>query len=214
MQNVVQTTRAYIASAGTAVVMLGASLCMFVIVSAFVAFGSWPGAQSHSSVDQVVLRDVAAPRPKTVAVRADAVAVARRAAASRSVAQRKAASRATPRSPSAKGPAGTTAPSTSPATPLTPSAPSPSPGTAPAPGAQLQAPVQQQAGDVKQQIDTTAGDVTTQVEQQTQTVQTQVNEVVDQVNSVVDQVTGGPQPPPAGNALDGVKNAAGSLLGG
>ena len=38
-----RATRAYIASAGTAAVMLGASLCMFVLVSAFVAFGSWPG---------------------------------------------------------------------------------------------------------------------------------------------------------------------------
>jgi hypothetical protein len=202
-----QATRAYIASAGTAVVMLGASLCMFVVVSAFVAFGSWPGGQSHANVDQVLLRDVAQTRPKTVAVRADAVVVARRAQ-QRGAAERQAVARATPGAPPAKGPAGTTAPTSSPTTPPAPSAASPSAGAKP------QAPVQQQAATVKQQVDTTTGDVTTQVQQQTQTVQTQVNEVVDQVNGAVDQVTGGPQPPPVANPVDAVKNAAGSLLGG
>jgi hypothetical protein len=208
MQNAVQATRAYIASAGTAVVMLGASLCMFVVVSAFVAFGSWPGAESHASVDRVLLRDVATPRPKTVAVRADAVVVARHAE-QRRVARRRAVARTTPRPPSAKGPAGTTTPTNSPATGTAPSAASPAP--APAPGAQ--APVQQHAADVKQQVDTTTGDVTTQVRQQTQTVQTEVNQVLDQVTGVVNQVTSTP-PPPVTTTVDGVKDAAGSLLGG
>src|SRR3954470_10064656 len=62
-------TRAYIASAGTAVVLLGASFCMFVLVSAFVAFGSWPGTESHTNVDSVILSDVAKkPKAQKVAV--------------------------------------------------------------------------------------------------------------------------------------------------
>src|SRR3954471_7234824 len=81
-----RATRAYIASAGTAVVMLGASLAMFALVSGFVAFGSWPGAKSATEVDQVVLNSVATPKAKAVAVRSDAVAVARRAEVRREVA--------------------------------------------------------------------------------------------------------------------------------
>jgi hypothetical protein len=197
MQNMgMQATRAYIASAGTAVVMLGASLCIFVVVSAFVAFGSWPGAESHASVDQVLLRDVATPRPKTVAVRADAVAIARRAAAARGTAQRKSGAKVAPRGPGAQVPGRTTAPATSPA---------PS-GATPA-AAPKQAPVQQQADNVASSVDTTTRNVVTQVKQQAQTVQTQVNEVVT-------QVIGSPPPPVITNPVDGVKNAAGSLLGG
>ena len=59
-----RATRAYIASAGTAAVMLGASICLLALVSTFVAFGRWPGAQSGRAVDQLVLRSVAA-RPFT-----------------------------------------------------------------------------------------------------------------------------------------------------
>jgi hypothetical protein len=195
-----QATRAYIASAGTAVVMLGASLCMFVVVSTFVAFGSWPGAQSHASVDQVLLRDVASPRPKTVAVRADAVAIARRAAAAaRDTTRRKAGTRVAPRtSPVAQVPGRTT----SPATATAPSAAAPAPA-----GAPKQAPVQQQADNVAGNVDTTTRNVVTQVTEQAQTVQTQVNEVVG-------QVVGSPPPPVTTNPVDSVKNAAGSLLGG
>ena len=191
-----QATRAYIASAGTAVVMLGASLCMFVVVSGFVAFGSWPGAESHASVDQVLLRDVATPRPKTVAVRADAVAIARRAAAARGAAQRKAGARARPGGPVAQAPGRATTPAASPA---------PS-GAAPAAGPK-QAPVQQQANNVASSLDTTTRNVVTHVKQQAQTVQTQVNEVVT-------QVIGSPPPPVVSDPVGGVKNAAGSLLGG
>jgi hypothetical protein len=179
--------------------MLGASLCMFVVVSAFVAFGSWPGAQSHASVDQVLLRDVASPRPKTVAVRADAVAIARRAAAARGRTQRKAGTRAAPGgSPVAQVPGRTTTTTTAPA----PSAAAPAPAAAP-----KQAPVQQQADNVAGNVDTTTRNVVTQVQQQAQTVQTQVNEVVG-------QVVGSPPPPVTTNPVDSVKNAAGSLLGG
>src|SRR5438270_7080736 len=78
-----RATRAYIASAGTAAVMLGAAFAMFLIVSGFVAFGSWPGASSGTHVNAVVLRELAQAAPKKVAVRADAVAVAHRAAVRR-----------------------------------------------------------------------------------------------------------------------------------
>src|SRR5213082_2087876 len=39
--------------------MLGASICLLALVSTFVAFGRWPGAQSGTAVDQLVLRSVA-----------------------------------------------------------------------------------------------------------------------------------------------------------
>src|SRR5689334_20964625 len=79
-----RATRAYIASAGTATLMLGSALAMLVLVSTFVAFGSWPGSSSGKEVDQLLLKEVAAPKPQKVAVRTDAVRVARRAEASRS----------------------------------------------------------------------------------------------------------------------------------
>src|SRR5438132_8284839 len=73
-----QATRTYIASAGTAVVMLGGAVALFAVLSAFIAFGSWPGAHSSTSVDQIVLRAAQrAPHASTVTVRPDAVAVAR-----------------------------------------------------------------------------------------------------------------------------------------
>src|SRR4051812_42015394 len=83
-----RATRAYIASAGTAAVMLGASVAALVLVSAFVAFGSWPGESSGKQVDQVLLREVARPKAvKAVAVRTDAVKTARRAELRRQIAQ-------------------------------------------------------------------------------------------------------------------------------
>src|SRR3954468_19511590 len=80
-----RATKAYIASAGTAAVMLAASLSVFALLSAFLAFGSWPGANSHSAVDQIVLRSVERPHSGKVTVSGNAVAAARRDAA-RSVA--------------------------------------------------------------------------------------------------------------------------------
>src|SRR4051794_17487130 len=71
-----RATGAYIASAGTAAVMLGASLAVLALVSAFVAFGSWPGQGSGSKVDQLLLHDVVSAKPKAVAVRRDAAKVA------------------------------------------------------------------------------------------------------------------------------------------
>ncbi|MEA2424170.1 MAG: hypothetical protein QOH13_580, partial [Thermoleophilaceae bacterium] len=154
-------TRAYIASAGTAVVMLGASVCLFALVSAFVAFGSWPGAQSQTSLDQVVLRDAARPKPKKVAVRADAVVVARRAT-------RKAAAR---RQAAARAPAAGTAPVAG--SPSRPTSPGPTPAGQTQAASQPAAPVTQKTPDVATNLDTTTKNVTTQVQQQVQTVQTQ-----------------------------------------
>src|SRR5690349_18536553 len=74
-----RATRAYIASAGTATLMLGSALAMLVLVSTFVAFGSWPGSSSGKDVDQLLLNEAGTAKPQKVAVRADAVRVARRA---------------------------------------------------------------------------------------------------------------------------------------
>src|SRR3954466_949406 len=74
-----RATRAYIASAGTAVVMLGASLVMFALVSGFVAFGSWPGAKEASRLDQVGLNEVVHAKGTELAVRPNAGMVPRRA---------------------------------------------------------------------------------------------------------------------------------------
>src|SRR5436309_3386610 len=77
-----RTTKAYIASAGTAGVMLAASVCVLVLVGSFVAFGSWPGSGTGTDVNQVILRSVQrhASAPKET-VQGNAVLVARREAA-------------------------------------------------------------------------------------------------------------------------------------
>jgi hypothetical protein len=176
-----RATRAYIASAGTAVVMLGASLCVLVVVSAFVAFGSWPGAQAHENVDQVLLRDVAAQtKPKTVGVRSDAVVVARRTA------QR--AARSPARHPAqvvGRTPAGTPVARTPVAGAAPPASSAPAASTPPSSPV---APVQQQAQDVTKTVDNTTTKVTTPVQQQVQNVQNQVNEVV---GGIAPPATGG-----------------------
>lgn len=167
--------------------MLGASLCMLVLVGAFVAFGSWPGAEAHSNVDQVLLRDVVQPKPKTVAVRADAVIVAKRVAAQR----RTFAQVTSPGTPVA------VAPTTS-----LPGAPAPTP-SAPSAG---QAPAAQPQA-VARNVDTTTRGVTNQVQQQVTNVQTQVNEVVG-------EIIGGPQPSSDPGPVETVETTVGSLLGG
>src|SRR3954451_19539427 len=85
-----RATRAYIAGAGTAAVMLGASVAMLALMSAFVAFGSWPGAKSATKVNQLVLSEVSKPAAKKVDVGSQTVKTARRAAARRQVAAAKA----------------------------------------------------------------------------------------------------------------------------
>ncbi|MFL5839522.1 MAG: hypothetical protein ACJ77Z_03615 [Thermoleophilaceae bacterium] len=209
-----RATRAYIASAGTAVVMLGASLCVFVVVSAFVAFGSWPGAQAHENVDQVLLRDVVAKaKPKKVAVRSDAVVVARRTAER---ADRRAARH--PGQVLARTPAGTPvaqAPVKGVAPPASSAPAASTPPSSPA------APVQQQAQDVTKTVDNTTTKVTTPVQQQVQNVQNQVNEVVGGIGApatggdgnVVNDVTNGVNNVTTG-VTNGVKDTTGSLLGG
>src|SRR3954451_25231233 len=105
-------TRAYIAGAGTATVMLVASLALFALVSTLVAFGSWPGIGAGPQVDQVLLNDVEKAKPKPVAVRAGTVTVARGAEARRDVVanarkqrtQTRAVARTRSDTPLAKGP--------------------------------------------------------------------------------------------------------------
>jgi len=57
-QLVVRATRAYIASMGTAAVMLGASLSLFAFVGTLVSFGAWPGLGSHENVDSLLVESV------------------------------------------------------------------------------------------------------------------------------------------------------------
>ena len=184
-----RTTRAYIASAGTAGVMLAASLTVLVVVSAFVAFGSWPGEGSAKQVDQVLLNEVAKPKPQAVAVRADAVKVARTAGLRNAVRDRKQAGNSAG-IPGAKAPAGakpgttvtdngtgTVAPSAGSTGTKLPSVDSTAGG------------VQQQAQNVTQNLTQTTKDVGTTVQQQADNVTTQVNQVVDQVVGGVQQTT-------------------------
>lgn len=205
-----RATRAYIASAGTAVVMLAAALAMLTVVSAFVAFGSWPGQDSGSRVDQVLLNDVAATKPKAVAVRADAINVARRADAA--LAARRHAAGSQPQSGKrilARTPAGT---------PLASAPTGAAPATRAAPGA-AQGPaetVRQQTQNITQQVDTTTRDVGTQVQTQVQHVQTQVNEVVDQVAGSAPPQTSAPVQQvqnTVSTTVTTVTDTAGSVLG-
>jgi hypothetical protein len=204
-----RTTRAYIASAGTAAVMLVAALCLFAIVSAFVTFGSWPGAQAHESVNQVLLRDVVAQaKPKKVAVRADAVVVAQRGA-------QRAARRAARHSGGgvARTPAGTPV-AKAPVTGAGPSASGPARSTPSSVGV---APVQQQASDVTKTVNNTTTKITTPVQTQVQAVQNQVNEVVGAITPpavapAVAPVTNGATNVTTG-VTTGVTNAAGTVLG-
>lgn len=199
-----QATRAYIASAGTAAVMLGASLAMFVFVSAFVAFGSWPGSGSGHSVNQVLLHDVSVSNPKVVPVRSDAVKVAQRAELRQAIADAKAgrphrAPRGIDGAPVVKNPA-RSAPG---AATLSPT------GTpvAAAPVKQAAGTVQQQAQNVTNQVTQTTKDLGTTVQQQTQNVTNQVNQVVDQVAGGVQQTTTG-----AANTVDNTVNQLGTTV--
>ncbi|HYZ29079.1 MAG TPA: hypothetical protein VE570_08505 [Thermoleophilaceae bacterium] len=185
-----RATKAYIAGAGTAAVMLAASLTMLAVVSAFVAFGSWPGQNAGGRIDQVVLADVLKPKPKKIAVRADAVQAARRAEIRAKATARPADGR---RSGSRERPAlqrGGGGPSPS------PNAPQPSGGSSPAAGSNPPA-------------SAPAGDPVSTVRQQTQGVtenlQTTTRDVGTQVQDTVNGATG--------TVTDTVKDTAGSLLG-
>jgi hypothetical protein len=197
--------------------MLGASLAMLALVSALVAFGSWPGSTSGKQVDEVILRQVTKPKAQKVAVGAAAIKANRRADARRRIALARAERRSPGRTPAAtKVPhtqAGAAAPTTAAGTTV-----------AAAPGDSSP------AGTVRQQTK----NVTQNVQQTTQDVGTQVGNTVDQttkqVNQVVDQVVGGVQQETAPvtqqvqgtvdnttttvtNTVGGVNDAAGSPLG-
>jgi hypothetical protein len=167
--------------------MLAASLAVLVVVSAFVAFGSWPGEGSAKQVDQVLLNEGGTPKPHAVAVRADAVKVARTAELRQATQAHKQASGHTrSATPGVKAPAGTK-----------PGSPVSNPGngtTAPSAGSPG---VQLPAGTVQQQAQDVTRNATQNLQQTTQnlgsTVQQQTDQVTTQVNQVVDQVVGGVQ---------------------
>jgi gas vesicle protein len=174
---------------------------MLLLVSGFVAFGSWPGSERGAQVDQVVLKDaVAKAKPKPVAVRSDAVVVARRAERHQQVAAAK--TKATARTHTGStGPTGTIPAGTPVAqVPAGTSAPQ----GAPSPATQLQQAPQQTSKTVQNVQDTTR-QVGSQVQQGAQNVSTQVNQVVDQVIGGVQTQTD--------NTVTQVQNATGGLLG-
>jgi hypothetical protein len=206
-----RATRAYIASAGTASVMLAASLAMLALVSTYVAFGSWPGANSGRSLDQVVLDAVAKPAaPRKVAVHPNAVAVAHRAAARRQVALARSGKTGHTRTHAGTRSAGG---GTTPAA----QAPSSSTGASTStgsetPAASVPAAVQQPVKNVVNNVTDTTGKVGGQVQQTTGDVQNQVNDVVNQVTGAAPPPTTPPSDP-VGGAVQTVTNTAGSVLG-
>lgn len=187
-----RTTKAYIASAGTAGVMLAASLCILVLVSSFVAFGSWPGSGTGTDVNQVVLRSVQrhAAAPK-VTVHRNAVLLARRAEARRL---------ALARVPVSAAPHVAAGPVTG--TPNLPStitvAQAPSSGSSPGSGGGTGG----QVGDVQRRL----RDTTTQV-------QNDATQVQQQVDQVVGQVIGGPQADSPTGGSGGTVDTVTSILG-
>lgn len=177
-----RATKAYIAGAGTAGLMLGASIGVLALVSSFVAFGSWPGTTSHTRVDQVVLRAIQQSHAKHVAVRSDAVALARRH--DRQIAALGGRGR---------GPARVAIPlSSAPAlrsgqaVAQAPASTGGNSGGGSGGGGGTSLP-----GDVQHTVTQKAGQVTTQVQNQATTVQQEVDEVVGQV----------PPPPVVGDPL-------------
>jgi hypothetical protein len=198
-------------------VLLGASLCMLVLVSAFVAFGSWPGESSGRQVDQVLLNEVVSAKPKAVAVRSDAVKAARRSDTRRQIAQatrqrRAGGGRTAGGKQVAKAPHGTATPTTPAGTPVA-AAPGGSGGGA-------VNTVRQQTQDatqgVQQKLDTTTNQVTSGVQNTVDQTTTQVNQVVDQVVGDVQQqaaTTGQQVQDTVTNTTDAVQNAAGGVLG-
>ena len=180
-----RASRAYIASAGTAGVMLAAAVSALLVVSAFIAFGSWPGSESAKHVDELLLKDVAKPAAaKTVEVTPDAVQVARKAELHKAVAERRSGrtNRTRAAVPGAKTPAGTT-----PATTGTPTQGGQTPAGNTVAGVQQQ--TQDVTRQVSQNLQQTTQNVGSTVQQTTDQVTTQVNQVVDQVVGGVQQTT-------------------------
>jgi uncharacterized protein YjbJ (UPF0337 family) len=175
--------------------MLGAALCMLVLVSAFVAFGSWPGETSGKQVDQVLLNEVTkSQKPAAVAVGPKAVAVARAEtkrkldAAAKRAKKRGGPGRTNDGNAVAKTPAGTV-----PTTGGEAVAQAPAGGG----GGGATDQVRQQTQNVTDNVKNTAGDVTNQVgntvDNTVDTVGNTVDQTTTQVNQVVDQVGGAVQ---------------------
>jgi hypothetical protein len=173
--------------------MLGASLCMLLLVSTFVAFGSWPGENTGKEIDQVLLNEVAgAKKAEKVAVGTAAIKANRRAALKRQIAIAREEKRSGKRSgdgttadgdPVAKTPAGST-PTTAAGTPV-----AAVPG-----GSQTVENVRQQTQDVTKNVTQNLQQTTQNVTQNvTQPVQQTVDQTTTQVGEVVDQVVGGVQ---------------------
>jgi hypothetical protein len=187
--------------------MLGSALAMLVLVSTFVAFGSWPGSSSGKEVDQLLLNDVGKPKPQKVAVRADAVRVARRAEARQRVALARGDRQATTngrtqtqrvtRAPAATGPTRVAG---------TPAAAAPG-GSSPA------STVRQQTENVTQNLQQTTQNVGGQVQNQVDKTTTQVNQVVDQVAGGVQQTTD-QTVQQVQNTVDGATNTVTGTVGG
>jgi hypothetical protein len=196
--------------------MLGAALAMLTLVSAFVAFGSWPGEKSATQVDQVLLDDLAKAKTAKVAVGSAAVKANRRAETRRQIAVARAErkrtgtnDRGSAADPLAKTPAAGSAPTTA-GTPV-----AAAPGDA-SPVNTVRQQTQDVTRNVTQNIQQTAGNVGTGVQQQVDQTTTQVNEVVDQVVGGVQQQTGTTvqQVQDTVDTTTGtVKDTAGGLLG-
>jgi hypothetical protein len=170
-----RATKAYIASAGTAAVMLGASICVLALVSGFIAFGSWPGEAAHARIDSLVLREVQDAKPALVAVSANAVVVAQRNAQGAARAGGPGA-QGRRRAPGVGSPTGGTRPAGQ--------APGGNPLRSPAAAVTGAPPV----SDVGKSVDTTSNQVT-------KTVQQHVQAVTKQVDAVIHGATGAPPPP-------------------
>jgi hypothetical protein len=186
-----RATKAYIASAGTAAVMLAASVSLFGMVSAFVAFGGWPGTAGHTSVDQVVLDAL---RPK-----AEPVAVSRGAAASPRVTPAPATRRSAQRRGTSGGPAHRTAGTGTVQT-------APAGGTLGVTNRDRGALPVSPADDPVERVGTTTRPLIQNAPPPVQGVANQVSQVIDQVGGTLSR----PPPPPlqAGGA------AVNRLLGG
>jgi hypothetical protein len=173
--------------------MLGGALAMLVLVSAFVAFGSWPGENTGKQIDQVLLNEVTGHKTDAkVAVGSAAIKANKRAEARRQIAIAREEKRSGKRygdgdrtiagDPVAKTPAGST-PTTAAGTPVA-SAPGDS-----SPVNTVRQQTENVTQNVTQDVQNTTDQVTSGVQQQVDQTTTQVNQVVDQVVSGVEQQT-------------------------
>jgi hypothetical protein len=197
-----RATGAYIASAGTAVVMLAASLATLALVSTLVAFGAWPATGARSQVNEVLVSDLAKAKPKPIPVRADAVQVVGRAHAARHGAAGPGHARATSAGVVSRSRNGTPTADAAPR-----SAPAPASARTPAAAPPVSSPagsVTQGAQQVAQNVDRTTQKLAGQVTQPVQNAADQVGGVVNQVTTPVQQTT-----PPVGQQ---VQDTAGSVL--